>query len=340
MKKILIAGVAIFVLVFSFIGFLHANHSKPSSPFGPAISSGTPSDADIYMLLKNVKFRFTEDIFINVHHMLSISEKIKPYPYVDMNNDQSFRLKIISGHCSLEPPVMEALFNKHVLNYKDAPLKDLKMSTLEMDMDGRKVPMLKTSGMMKLVVWLPFEMIAQVGVDRPTNRMTLKAYKIKSMGLPFVKNLMDMSGIKLSTLLSIEPGRGVSIEQNTMYVDALNITPPPKLTGNLLDAKVNVSTNCVDLTMGEEKPAKVEYTLLVPNAKNYIYIFHGSLIFGKLLALDANLQLVDANPADYLDFYLKKYLLQLSKSAIRMKSDASLIVDIVDYQSILSPVSD
>ena len=107
--------------------------------------------------------------------MLSITEKIKPYPYVDMNNDQSFSLKIISGHCSLEPPVMETLFNKHVLNYKGAPLKDLKLSTVEMDIDGQKVPMLKTSGMMKLVVWLPFEMIARVGVDKPTNRPLTKA---------------------------------------------------------------------------------------------------------------------------------------------------------------------
>jgi len=337
MKKVVIAGVVIIVLVFSFIGFLHGNNAKPSSPSGAAVSSGMPSGADTYMLLKNVKFRFAEDIFINVHHMLSITEKIKPYPYVDMNNDQSFSLKIISGHCSLEPPVMETLFNKHVFNYKGAPLKDLKLSTVEMDIDGQKVPMLKTSGMMKLVVWLPFEMIARVGVDKPTNRMTLEAYKIKSVGLPFVKNLMDMSGVKLSTLLSIEPGRGLSIEKNTMYVDALNITPPPKLVGKLLDAKVNVSTNSVDLTLGEEKPANVKYTLLVPDAKNFIYIFHGSLIFGKLLALDANLQLVDANPADYLDFYLKKYLLQLSRSAIRMKPDASLIVNIADYQSDSSP---
>ncbi len=122
-----------------------------------------------------------------------------------------------------------------------------------------------------------------------------------------------------------------------MYVDALNITPPPKLVGKLLDAKANVSTNSVDLTLGEEKPANVKYTLLVPDAKNFIYIFQGSLIFGKLLALDANLQLVDANPADYLDFYLKKYLLQLSRSAIRMKPDASLIVNIADYQSDSSP---
>lgn len=342
MKKILIACVVIILLVAGIYFLVSKPSSNPTGDSSVAaerttdsVTSWAPSGDKTYMLLNNVKFRFTEDIFISVHRMLAITEPVTPYKYVDMNDEKSFSLKIISGQCSIEPSVRENLFNKNVLNYEGAPLKDLKMEVVEVDVNGQKTAMLKINGKMKLVAWFPFEMLGTVGVDKETNSMTIDAYKIKSVGFPFVKNLLDMSGMKLSTLLSIEPGRGLSIKNNTMYVDVLNITPPPKLAGKLLDAQVNLKTNCMDLILGEPKPQEVQYSLLVPEAKNYIYIFNGSLIFGKLLSSNGKLQLIDTKPADDMDFYLKKYLLQLSKSEIRMTADAAMIVYIPDYLSMI-----
>ncbi len=342
MKKVLI-GCAVFIILAVGIYFLVLKPSSSPTDNPPAaveqsadsVKAWAPSGDHTYMLLNNVKFRFTDDIFIGVHRMLAITEPLKPYKYVDMNDAKSFSLKIISGQCSIEPSVRENLFNKNVLNYEGSPLKDLKMEVVEVDVNGQKTAMLKINGKMKLVAWFPFEMLGTVGVDSETNSMTIDAYKIKSVGFPFIKNLLDMSGMKLSTLLSIEPGRGLSIKNNTMYVDVLNITPPPRLAGQLLDAKVNPKTNCMDLTLGEQKPREVQYSLLVPEAKNYIYIFNGALIFGKLLSSNGKLQLIDTKPADDMDFYLKKYLLQLSKSEIRMTADAAMIVYIPDYQSMI-----
>lgn len=340
MKKVVIAFFLVIILVFSFNVFSYGGSVKSSSSSNTVVQSSDspkswePSNDNTYMLLNNVKFRYDEEVYISVHHMLAITEPVKPYKYVDMNNENSFGIKIISAQCSLEHSVRENLFNKRVLNYEGAPLKNLTLLAVDVDVKGQKVPMLKINGMMKLGVWLPFEMLGTVGVDKATNSMTIEAYKIKSVGFPFVKNLMDMSGIKLSKLVSIKPGRGLSIGNNTMYVDAMNITPPPKLSGILLDARINPKTNCIDLKIGAQKPAEVKYSLLVPEAKNYIYIFNGSLIFGKLLSSNGKLQLVDTTPADYMDFYLKKYLLQLSKSEIRMTADAAMIVYIPDYKSI------
>lgn len=348
MKKILLACVVIILLAgFSFY-VLKSGSSKSSAPPAGISQAGaeqaqsvtnavdwTPSKDNPYMLLKNVKFRFAEDIYFNVHNMLSLTEPDKPYKYVNMNDGKSFIINIITAQCSLDPFVMENLFNNYVLNYEGSPLKKLKIAMAEMDVNGEKIPALKISGMMRMGVWLPFEMTSRVGLEKSTNQMTIEALKIKSVGLPFVKNLMDMSGIKLETLLSIKPGRGLSIVKNTMYVDALNLTPPPKLAGNILDVRVNLKNNCVDLHMGQSKPADVKYTLLVPEAKNYIYIFNGSLIFGKLFSSNGRLQLVDANPSDYFDFYLDKYLLQLSRSDIKMTEDAAMVVNTRDYQSIV-----
>jgi len=339
MKKVVIAVVVIVVLVLAFLGISNLKSSTiPADNAAQAAEnakSWTLSTGNTYMLLNNVKFRYTDDVFISVHRMLAITEPVKPYKYVDMNDARSFSLKIINAQCSLEPSVRENLFNKQVLNYEGSPLEDLKMTAVAVDVNGQKVPMLKIEGMMKLGAWLPFEMLGKIGVDKKTNCMTIDAYKIKSLGLPFVKGLMDASGIELENLLTIKPGRGLSIIKNTMYVDAMNITPPPKLSGKLLDARANVKTNCIDLKIGEENAAEVKYSLLVPEAKNYIYIFDGSLIFGKLLSSNGKLQLIDTKPADDMDFYLNKYLLQLSKSEIRMTADAAMIVYIPDYQSII-----
>ncbi len=347
MKKILIACVVIVLLAgISFYVMNSGSSKEPAAPAGissaaaeqtqpVAETAWTPSKDNPYMLLKNVKFRFTEDIYFNVHNMLSLTEPSKSYEYVNMNDGRSFIINIISAQCSLDPVVMETLFNNYVLNYEGSPLKKLKISMAEMDVDGEKIPTLRISGMMRMGVWLPFEMTSRVGLEKSTNQMTIEALRIKSVGLPFVKNLMDMSGIKLETLLSIKPGRGLSIVKNTMYVDALNLTPPPKLAGTIQDVKVNLKNSSVDLQLGQAKPADVKYTLLVPEAKNYIYIFNGSLIFGKLLSSNGRLQLVDANPSDYFDFYLNKYLLQLSKSDIKMTEDAAMVVNTRDFQSIV-----
>lgn len=344
MKKKFITCVVIIFFAFAFFCFYYINDLKSSSiPSDDSpvsvekpvkdVKSWTPSTDNVYMVLKNVKFRFEEDIFINIHSMTSILEPIKPYRYVDMNNANSFSIKILSQQCSLDSSVIEKLFSRYVLNYEGATLKDIKMSIIEMKV--RKTGMLKISGMMKLGIWLPFEMLARVGLETSNGRMTIEAEKIKAAGMPFIKGLMDRTGIKLENLLTIKPGKGVSIIKNTMYVEALKLIPSPKLSGNIIDVQVNVKNNCIDLKGGEEKPSEVKYSLLATEAKNYIYIFQGSVIFGKLLVSDGRTQLVDTMPSDYLDFYLKKYLLQLSRSEIRMTEGSSLIVYMPDYQSIV-----
>lgn len=339
MKKILLALVVL-IIAGSAVYFISSKtSSNPGSPSPASVETPAdnavvwkPAGSNPYMLLKNVKFRYTDDVFVNIHDLLGQSEPNKPNKYVDMNDVTTFTIHVLSAQCSLVPEVMGTLFNKYVLNYEGAPLKDMKISIVETEIDGQKVPMLKTSGKMKMVVWVPFEMISRIGVDKATNCMTIDAEKVSSMGFPYLKKIMDVSPIKLENLLSIAPGRGLFIKGNTLYVEAVNITPPPKMRGNILDVKINAKNNCVDLKIGDVNAPKVEYTLLVPDAKNYMYIFKGDVIFGKNLSSDGRLQLIDTDPSDYLDYYLRKYLKQMEKGVIHMKEDASLVVDIGDYE--------
>lgn len=339
MKKILLALVVLITAGSAF--FLIS--SKPSSNPGSnnPVSVEKPADNAVvwkpagsnpYMLLKNVKFRYTEDVFVNIHDLLGESEPNKPNKYVDMNDVTSFTIHVLSAQCSLVPEVMDNLFNNYVFNYEGSPLKDVKNSIIETEVNGQKVAKLKVSGMMKMGVWIPFEMISRCGLDKSTNSMTIETEKIKSMGFPYVKNLMDVSPIKLENLMSIKPGRGLFIKGNTLHVEAVNITPPPKMRGTILEAKLNAKNNCVDLKIGDVNAPKVEYSLLVPDAKNYMYIFKGDVIFGKNLSSDGRLQLIDTDPSDYLDYYLRKYLKQMEKGVIHMREDASLVVDIGDYK--------
>ncbi|MBN1366267.1 MAG: hypothetical protein JW976_15815 [Syntrophaceae bacterium] len=365
MKKLLVCVVVLVVIAFAiFYYFKYMRPAATPSAAGTSIVEQTvkpkvswiPSTGYPYMVLKNVKFRFQEDIYVNIHNMVSTTETIKPYKYVDMNNVNSFAIKVISGQVSIDPSVMDAIFSKLIFNYDGAPLKEVKMSTTEMEVDGKKVGMLKVKGWMKLdaslpfelmgmreinglkklAAWFPFEMTSRVGLDKSTNRLAIEAEKVKSLGFPFVKGLMDLSRVKLEQVLPIKPGIGLSIVKNTMYVDTLGIMPPPKQIANVLDVQINTKNNCIDVKVGEEKPARVNYSLLVPDAKNYIYMFNGMVIFGKMLAADGKTQMIDNNPSDFFDFYLNRYIFQLSKSVIKMTEDASQIVYMPDYQSVVS----
>jgi hypothetical protein len=345
MKKIFLAYIIITILAFITIGSyyfliispkLQAPEKIEAQPEKTAqqVKLWRASRNSTYMILKNVKFRFSDEIFITINDMVSVPEPIKPYRYVDMNDENSFSINIISGKTTLEPVVMETLFAKSVLNYQDAPLKDLKQSIIEVDVDGKKEGRLRIAGMMKMGMWLEFEMIAKVSLEKETGRLMIEAEKIKSVGNPFVKGMMDMTGLSLESLMSIKPGRGVTIKKNVMYVEALALMPPPKLSGKLIDVAINIQNKNIDMTFGEDNPPKARYSLLVPKAKNYIYICQGSVIFGKMLASDGRTQLIDSNPSDPFDFYLKKYLFQISKSSIRMTEGSSLIIYMPDYASL------
>src|SRR5207248_3870590 len=114
------------------------------------------------------------------------------------------------------------------------------------------------------------------------------------------------------------------------------IIPPPRIQGRV--TAVRIEGEQVIQTFGRSSPEESESAsgLPSPHAQNYMYFRGGMLPFGKLTMRDADLEIIDSHPADYLDFDLAQYNRQLVASHIRETSSFGLIVYMPDLYRIAS----
>ena len=139
--------------------------------------------------------------------------------------------------------------------------------------------------------------------------MRLHVESMKAVGVP-AKGLLELFGLKLDDVLDIKKRRGVDVQDNDIVLAVGQILPPPEIVGRL--TRVVVQGNRLVQTFddpGKGPPARL--TLPSPSARNYVYFGGGTITFGKLTMRDADLQLIDADPADPFDFFPARYNAQL-----------------------------
>jgi len=283
------------------------------------------------LVLKNVKFRYTNDIYVYIEKLVASIHAKKPYRTINFDNINSFWLEIHYGTILLETEIMDLIYNTRVFNYDGCPLRNQKTTVVDFEKDGKMVKMLKISGEQKLLMWQSFEMIASVSADTDNNLLVLKAEKIKSMGLS-VKSLMGLVSLNMEKLIKLKKGIGLSIKENSLLAEPFSILPPPENYGRV--TSVEVTDRGLLLHIGRKMPL-FRGLLPVQNAKNYIFIYKGYLTFGRTLTMDdGRLMMIDTNPKNYFDFFQKRYLVPLAWSNIRQRVDGTLIVYMPDYERV------
>ena len=71
-----------------------------------------------------------------------------------------------------------------------------------------------------------------------------------------------------------------------------------------------------------------------PDAPNFMFFYGGTLRFGKLFMVQADMQLVDADPSDPLDFNLDRYNEQLVAGRAEPQPDFGLLVVVPDWSEV------
>ncbi len=289
----------------------------------------TRSRSGSYMKLQNVKFRMTKQVSMNVKSLvaeaLPVDKKI-----VNFDDVNSFAIDIFQGHVIIEPRVMEYIFNNVVFNYEGAPLKETRISFIEVEKDGKKVQRVRSTGKMNLGVWLPFEMIGELKLDKKRVLLYLEAEKITSLGNPYTKSLLAAVGLNMQKLIKVPKNRGLVLKDNRIIIQPFRIFPPPRIGGYL--SRLKIADGKLHLFF--ENSFKVDFPPLPTRASNYIFLYQGDVKFGKLLMVDARMQMVDPDPKDPLDFYLKGYFKPLTRGKSIIKADKSVVAYVPDYSDI------
>jgi hypothetical protein len=272
----------------------------PNEAPASATTSASPvAAAPVQIEMRNVRLHVDDGIVLNVRQLRGemVSNSREPPTFDD---PRSYVLRIFTGELGMDMTSLTNLMNRHVFLYDDAPLKEI---SVEID-EGK----LKQKGKLHKGVWVPFSMKATAGAT-PDGRLLLHTESVSALGIPSTK-LLDLFGLTLADLMTVEKRRGVEIRGDDVIISPGRVLPPPRIEGHLSRAEVsNGELRQVFTVVGGRA-----VPILVPpdrKSRNYFY-FSGSIIrFGKLTMTGADLQLIDADERDPFDFYPVKYHQQL-----------------------------
>lgn len=282
-------------------------------PPSPEPAAGRPVDVE----MKRVNFRMDEGITLGIRTLNGrlISRTKGPVVFDDK---QSFALEIDRGEIAIDTTSLTNLLNQYVFAYRGSPLKNLTIST-----EGSQ---LKQKGTLHKGIDIPFTIVADITAT-PEGRIRLHPTSIKAAGIPS-QGLMKFFGLELEELLKVRPERGIEIDGDDMIMYPDRMLPPPTVRGRIARVFVR-GDDIVQVFSSDRQPKKLPPT--ESPIPNYMYFNGGLLRFGKLMMTDADLEIVDARPEDWFDFYLDQYNAQLVAGYSKNTPDHGLITHMPDF---------
>lgn len=265
--------------------------------------------------MRNVMYHFTENIAVNIRELKGKLIPKKDIPIFD--DKDSFILQIDSATIAISTDALGHVLNDHVFAAKDAPLKDLVIST-----DGTQ---LKIKGKLAQKGNVSFESAGTIEATSD-GKIRLHAQHIKAAHLP-VKGIMDLFGVKLSDLINTKKVKGVATDKDDIILDPAEILPPPQIQGKL--TSVRIENGQIVQVFGTGTA-----TLNSLGFRNFMAFRGNVLRFGKLTVNDTDLVLIDSDPRDPFDFFLDHYRDQLVAGYTKTTLQFGLRVYMVDYNKL------
>jgi hypothetical protein len=246
--------------------------------------------------MQNVDFYVDKDIPLRIHR-LSGTIQSRDGGAVMFDDKKSFIINVTSAEVGLTGKDLSLLLNKYVFNYKGSPLSNLRIS-----ISGNEIVQ---KGTLHKVAALPFEIRAQLSVT-PDGRIRMHPTHTEILGL-HVDKLMHGLGLPLEKVIDLSKAKGATVKGNDIYLDPTAIIPPPEIEGRVTG--VTVQPNEIVMTFGAGQVA----SLAIPDRtiSNYMYYRGGTLRFGKLMQLDADMLITELDPQDAFRFDLDRYKPQL-----------------------------
>jgi hypothetical protein len=188
------------------------------------------------------------------------------------------------------------------------------------------------SGQLHKGVDIPFEMTAAMSVTAD-GLIRIHPTKTKILGVNGDK-LMHAFGLSLEKLIDLKGATGATVHGNDLFLDPVRILPPPAIEGRI--TAVRVEGGEVVQLFGSAETRTALRPLVPPDtaAPNYMFYEGGTLRFGKLLMLDADMQIVDLDPSDPFKFDQDRYSEQLVAGYERTLADQGLEVWMRDVDKV------
>jgi hypothetical protein len=282
-------------------------HSTPDS----VVRSGG-EDTITQVSMRDINFYLIPNGALRIRHMRGTIRSLKGGPVV-FDDKNSFVIHLTYAEIGLNGTDITTLMNDYIFAYPGAPLKRLHVHT-----SGSQVVQ---TGIMHKILDIPFSITADVSVT-PEGLIRLHPVKTEILGVDGDK-LMRAFGLSLQKILDLSKAKGVTVKGNDLFLDPVKILPPPAIEGHATAIRVEGDQLVQTFgTVAEATPLPQPDT----SASSFMFFKGGTLHFGKLLMLDAEMQIVDLRPTGFFNFDLDKYKDQLVAGYERTLPDLGLEV--------------
>ena len=288
-------------------------------------ASKTPveaADSVLWMEMRNVDLHIDEQ---QVMHMRVLRGQViptAPGATAFLDDPKSFRVRVTNGVVALSGDAVAALLNEIAFNYADAPIKHLRVRIEK----GQLVQ----KGTLHKGVDIPFEMWA-TPVLASDGKLRLHPDKLHIFSVNGL-TLMHALGLHLAKLMDLRKAHGVSVNGDDLFVDPLQLIPPPMVEGRLSGIRVEDSLLVQEFTRTPDDTIFGTYVRPDSGSHNFIYFRGGELRFGKLTMRDTDLLINDDDERDPLDMYLVRYNKQLAAGHTKNLPNLGLRTWLIDYR--------
>lgn len=305
-----------------------ATASQSRTAGGSEIAPGhaTPPSTDTVtaVSMKHVNFYIIPQAALRIRTMRGSMRSLEGGPVV-FDDKNAFVIHLDYAEIGLNGNDITELMNRHIFAYPGAPLKHLKVHT-----QGTRVVQ---SGIMHKILDIPFEITADVSMT-PDGLIRLHPVKTRILGVNG-NDLMRAFHLTLEKILDLSKAKGVSVKGNDILLDPVKILPPPAIEGRATAIRIDGD----ELVQTFGTPDALAPLNPPDTASAYMYYKGGTLHFGKLLMLDAQMQIVDLRPSSWFDFSLDRYKEQLVAGYSRTRSDLGLEVFMLGLDKLGSAAS-
>jgi hypothetical protein len=255
------------------------------------------ADSTTRVQMQNVDFFVDAQIPLRIRHLKGTMRSREGGPIL-FDDKRSFIFTVEAADVGLTGPDLSLLLNKYVFGFKGSPLTNLRVT-----ISGNEIVQ---KGTLHKVVALPFEIRAQLSAT-PDGRIRIHPVRTEILGL-HVDKLMKGLGLSLQEIVNLSKAKGASVKGNDIFLMPNAILPPPEIEGKV--TAVRIEKDQIVMTYGSGGSAA---RMPVPDrtANNYMYYLGGTLRFGKLMMLDADLLITELDTADPFRFFLDRYKAQL-----------------------------
>jgi len=300
-----------------------ARHAK-SLQAAPRETRERMADSALWMEMRNVDLHIDER---QVMHMRVLRGQVIPTipgATAFLDDPKSFHVRVTNGVVALSGDAIGALLNEIAFNYADAPIKHLRVRIEK----GQLVQ----KGTLHKGVDIPFEMWA-TPVLTSDGKLKLHPDKLHIFSVNGL-TLMHALGLHLESMMDLHKARGVTVDGNDLFVDPLQLIPPPTVEGRLSAVRIQDSLLVQEFMRTPDDTIFGTYVRPDSGSHNFVYFRGGQLRFGKLTMQDTDLLINDDDERDPLDLYLTRYNKQLAAGHTKNLPNFGLRTWLVDYRRV------